>query len=352
MAIAPHRIPRVDLIKQIEKARNSRVISYICSTRINADYSMSPLDSRYIIDQLKQIGKVKKLDLILHSFGGDITTSWRLVPLIRQFTEEFNVIIPLYAFSSATLLAMGADHIVMLPTACLGPTDPTSNGPFNPPSDQVGYKLAIAVEDLAAYIKYVKEDLGVTSETGILEALRILSQSDSRVHPLALGATQRGSKLAEQYALDLLSLHMKDSTRIKNIVKTFSSNLFSHIHPINSVEAEKHGLDITKEAAATEKLIWELFLLYEDYMKMNEFFDFTVELKKLVPNIPLSLGNTVQPTTQTIPDLNFTVIESTDFAHVHKKVFEVTGLKSLNTQSAIQETFTWGLKSAEWIRET
>src|SRR5260221_11539820 len=119
------RSERKKLIEKIEKARQSKVISYICSTRLNLSYDMQQiLDTRYIYDHLRNIGKIKKLDLIINSFGGDVTLSWRLVNLIRQFTEEFNVIIPLHAFSSATLTAMGADSIVMLPVACLGPTDP------------------------------------------------------------------------------------------------------------------------------------------------------------------------------------------------------------------------------------
>ena len=287
---------------------------------------------------------------MIHSFGGQVTLSWRLVNLIRQFAGEFNILIPLHAFSAATLTAMGADSIVMLPAACLGPTDPSSNSFYNPKEGQ--NILPISVEDLAYYIKFIKEDMDIKSESGIVDALKILSQSDNRVHPIALGAAKRGSNLAKKYAAELLSMNKKyQQVRKAKIVKTFSSDLFAHDHPINREEAKRHGLRIIKESGANEDLIWELFKGYEDFMNMAQRFDPTAEFKKLVPTLPLSLVNNLQPVTQSLPDINMAVIESTHFASINKRKYDVTGIQILDAQLGIKEFYSWIIKANEWAKE-
>jgi ATP-dependent protease ClpP protease subunit len=48
----------------------------------------------------------KGVDLFIHSNGGNGTTPWRIVNLIREYTKDFAVLVPNHAFSAATLLAL------------------------------------------------------------------------------------------------------------------------------------------------------------------------------------------------------------------------------------------------------
>ena len=127
---------RLKLIERIEKARGSRVITYITSTRRNLESHMAMDVPRKIFEHLRPIGakKTPKIDLFLHSNGGDGTVPWRLVTLIREYADKFSVLVPYKAFSAATLTALGADEIIMGPMGMLGPTDANINGPFNPPN--------------------------------------------------------------------------------------------------------------------------------------------------------------------------------------------------------------------------
>ncbi len=52
--------------------------------------------------------------------------------LIRQYTNDFAVMVPLHPFSAATLIALGADKIIMHKMGCLGPIDPSVTNIFNP----------------------------------------------------------------------------------------------------------------------------------------------------------------------------------------------------------------------------
>ena len=340
------RTQRKALLTRLEQARSSKIVSYVGSTRNGASYDMAQLDIRQIYDHISTIGHVNKIDLFLSSFGGDLTFAWRLVQLIRQFSVEFNVIVPMHAFSAATLTAFGADSIVMLPCASLGPTDPQSNSFFN--------DKPINVEDISAFINLVKENFDIKSESGLVEALKILSQSDTRIHPLALGAADRGSKLARKYAKELLGTHKKfkiKKDRIDKIVKTFSSELFQHNHPINRAEVKQYGLKIIKESATTEKLIWDLYLDYESEMKMSESYDPIVEFKATNPTLPVTLVNALSPTQVTLPPVKYAIIESLSMTDTQIKELDVTGLKFLDGNGNLNEKYSWIVKSFKWERD-
>ena len=64
------------------------------------------------------------LHLMLASPGGDGEAAVRLAHSIQSRCREMTVIIPTEAKSAATLLCLGAHHIVMAPFSDLGPVDP------------------------------------------------------------------------------------------------------------------------------------------------------------------------------------------------------------------------------------
>lgn len=72
---------------------------------------------------LRKIGDVDTLHLILHSPGGDGTVVEKFVALCRTQCKRLCVVVPNEAKSAATLIALGADEIVMGPPSELGPID-------------------------------------------------------------------------------------------------------------------------------------------------------------------------------------------------------------------------------------
>ena len=103
------------LLKKIEELRSSRVVTYI---------SQAPLDDAILIplyQELRRIGRVDRLDLVLHSFGGNIDTPYKVVKMVRDFCDHFSVLVPVAAKSAASMIALGADEIIMGPFAELGP---------------------------------------------------------------------------------------------------------------------------------------------------------------------------------------------------------------------------------------
>lgn len=109
------RAKRLELITALEAARKGRtVITYLTSTRSNLETQMAMDAMPVIYRHLQALSTPKdetRIDLFLHSNGGDGTVPWRLVTLIRDFCGEFNVLVPHRAFSAATLTALGADQV-------------------------------------------------------------------------------------------------------------------------------------------------------------------------------------------------------------------------------------------------
>jgi len=111
-------------ISSLEKSRGSRVITYLTSDRapFPAQIALDVLPLFY--QTLQSIKKTKKISLFLFSTGGNLDAPWPLVNMIREYCDEFEVIIPFKALSAATLIALGANKIVMTPLSQLSPIDP------------------------------------------------------------------------------------------------------------------------------------------------------------------------------------------------------------------------------------
>ncbi|MFT3679044.1 MAG: hypothetical protein QM791_02150 [Ferruginibacter sp.] len=287
---------RIALIKQIEDHRQSKVLTYITSTRQNAEVQMALDCIRKFYEHLKFITPEERnnivIDLLIVSNGGDGTVPWRLVTLLREYAKEFNVLVPYRAFSAATLTALGADKIFMHPMGMLGPTDPTVANAFNPDDPKnPNQKIGISVEDVTAYIALIKEDADIRHEDELIQAFKILAD---KVHPLALGNVKRSLSQSKMMAQKLLSLHMNKGTdqhSIDEISDNLTSKLYYHGHPINRKEAKQIGLkNIADPDEVLEKLIWDLYVEYENEIKSDEPFDPAMEF--IANNPALAAGTT------------------------------------------------------------
>ena len=275
------RNERVEALKKLESERGGRlVISYITSTRTNFEIQIGddvlPLFHEHL--EAATTKAKKGVDLFIHSNGGSGTVPWRLVSLIREYTKDFAVLVPHRAFSAATLIALGANDIVMHRMGCLGPIDPSVANQFNPPNPQnPGLPIPISVEDVTAYFKLVKEEIGINHEDELIQALIALTDAKMHpLHPLALGNVQRSHQQSRLMARKLLLTHMevKQEHEIDAIIDILKSNLFFHGHPINRKEAKEESLNLKVTAAPVdlERAMWKLYTEYEKELRLREPF--------------------------------------------------------------------------------
>jgi Serine dehydrogenase proteinase len=232
-----------------------------------------------------------------------------------------SVLIPQSAYSAATLLAFGADEIVIHPNGHLGPVDMqiTSFGEGGPRS--------YSTEDISAFLDFVRENLKITDQ----EHVRALFEGTCKeVGSIGIGFTARSSKLAVDLGERLLALHMKDDdTRLKlrSIVENMSRKFQSHAYPVNRTEALDTGLPVNKKRdTSLEKLMWLAWLNIEEELKetipFHPLFELlnSKEAKKLlspVPQLvvpmPMSTGAHVQVSIDELIKKSTPTIEPIDF---------------------------------------
>jgi hypothetical protein len=266
---------RLPLIASIEAERKSQVICYLTSLRPGVPSAMAEDQVRVFFDHLNLLPekKTKQIDIFLVSNGGSTTVPWRLVALLREFAEKLAVLIPYRAYSAATLVALGADEIIMHPFAELGPIDPTVSNEFNP-TDQMGGRLGISVEDVKAYIHFVKSTVGITHEDELVQTIKILAE---KVHPLALGNVERFLSQSRLIAKRLLRTHMATAEAhiIDEIIENMASKLYFHGHPINRKEA-RDDLHLKVSPSSNnqlEELMWNLYLDFEAEFENTSIFN-------------------------------------------------------------------------------
>lgn len=296
------RDERVQLIEALQAARGgTNVIVYVTSTRDGIDANMAMDVVPQVYKHLRAAGLNKdesRVDLLIHSNGGDGVVPWRLVSLIREFASEFTVLVPNRAYSAATLMALGADAVFMHPMGVLGPIDPTVGTAFNPTNpDNPGQKLGISVEDVSSYIALVKEDVGIRHEEELVQAFKMLAE---KIHPLALGTVKRSTSqsrmLAERLMRSRKSGPVLDDHSISEIIEKLTSKLYFHGHPIHRSEA-RDELKLPYVMDAPDNVadaMWALYEAYADDLSLdrafNPFDEATGGTPTALPNPPQIVG--------------------------------------------------------------
>jgi ClpP class serine protease len=124
------RYRRLSLIQDLQKKRSSRVI-----VLIHRQEQVSLLgipfyryidvdDSEEILRAIRLTPRDVPIDLILHTPGGLVLAAEQIALALTAHQAGVTVMVPHYAMSGGTLIAMAADEILMDEYAVLGPVDP------------------------------------------------------------------------------------------------------------------------------------------------------------------------------------------------------------------------------------
>ncbi|BAD84319.1 hypothetical protein, conserved, DUF114 family [Thermococcus kodakarensis KOD1] len=121
---------RARLMAQLARKRNSTVIAMIHRQEsiglfgIPVYKFISIEDSEEVLRAIRSAPKDKPIDLIIHTPGGLVLAATQIARALKEHPAETRVIVPHYAMSGGTLIALAADKIIMDPNAVLGPVDP------------------------------------------------------------------------------------------------------------------------------------------------------------------------------------------------------------------------------------
>jgi hypothetical protein len=235
-------------ISALEEERNSTVVVYWNMDELKLD------DFFTLADFLEEQPGDKNIDLVVVSPGGNGEAGFRIGHAFQQWANRnnvlFRVIVPLYAKSAATILALGAHEIVMGLHSEIGPIDAQI-----PKVDKSGqrwrYVPAMAVMDGLKLVGECINQLPAMSRF-FEELLR-----NERLSLDELGLIERGRESGKQYG-ELLLAHgmIKDRERARDAVERLADYYKYHGHPIDAFDAEQNlGLTISHSTGKEWALI-------------------------------------------------------------------------------------------------
>jgi ClpP class serine protease len=226
---------RRKLIRALETTRSSRVV-----TMIHRQETVSWLGipfGRFIdIDDSEQLLRAIRLtppempiDLILHTPGGLVLASDQIAHALKRHPGHVTVIVPHYAMSGGTLVALAADEILMDRDAVLGPVDP-----------QLG-SLPRGTWPAASILAALEHDNpNRDDETLILGD--VARKAIAQVHDTVV------ELLGERHPGDAQAL-----------AETLSRGRWTHDYPIRLDEARDLGLPVSDEVP---QMVYDLMVLY------------------------------------------------------------------------------------------
>ena len=268
------RVQRLPLYQQIEADRGSKLLVYVTGDRPGLETQIHPEVLDNFSRHLDTFGLPDKISLLLYSGGGSTLAGWSIANLIRQFCKTFEVIVPAKAHSTATLIALGANAIMMTKQATLGPIDPSTNGALNPqiPGAPPNARLPVSVEDVAAYFDLAKKQAGLSGDAALTAVFQKLAD---HVHPITLGNVYRARAQIQMLARRLLQLHLSDKKIIDRIIAFVCSESGSHDYTIYRREAkEQLALPVVKPSQAFyDNVLRPTYLDIRSELQLDHRFD-------------------------------------------------------------------------------
>jgi len=220
------------LIARIERKRGSRVI-LLAHRQETMSFLGFPLvryidvnDSEELIRAIRLTDPSIPIDLVLHTPGGLVLAATQIARAINRRKGKVTALVPHYAMSGGTLIALAADEIVMCEHAVLGPVDP-----------QLGQYPA------ASLLKAVEQ--------------KSKDRIDDETLVLADQATKAITQVRETVR-ELLRGKYPDST-VDNLATVLSEGKWTHDFSITFDFAKELGLHVSSEMPPE---VLELMTLY------------------------------------------------------------------------------------------
>jgi len=200
-----------------------------------ADVSIGLGDMQGFMEAVSNVEE-RELDLILHSPGGTAEAAEAIVEYLRTRFDHIRVFVPVAAMSAATMVALGADEIVMGAHSQLGPIDPqfsiiTPEGPRSAPAQAIKDQFDLAKEECKA-------------DQGALAAWLPILRSYG---PGLLAQCDHQRALAEELVARWLERYMLSGVADPAAAAAAAAAWFSYFS-----EFKSHGRRVSREAARAQ----------------------------------------------------------------------------------------------------
>lgn len=273
---------RQKIMTDIEQSLTAK---YNCPNRLmtymmrfgHARTSMHTSDIPNIETVLHSITGAEQINLLIHSPGGDGTITEKIVDICRSHlvgtNRKLRVIVPNFAKSAATILALGTDEIIMGYTSELGPIDPQVPIAVSGMTQWVSAFAFVEARDklmeqIAEAIKKKEPTVGLLTQLAGLN----IPFTDEMENQIGF-AKKTAATLLNKYML--VPVHKNAAKRQRNAEaiakKLLSKELFPvHGHYINGKAAKDMGLqvELLDKDDPLWNLIWDYYIRCEVQMNI------------------------------------------------------------------------------------
>ncbi len=187
-------------------------------------------DSEAVIRAIRSTPPNQPIALILHTPGGMVLAAAQIARALKRHPAKKVVIVPHYAMSGGTLIALAADEIWMDPNAVLGPLDP-----------QLAIKPGVHVP-APSIVKVAK----MKGERASDELLIVADIAEKAIREM------------QEFIVELLRDKMGEE-RAWDLARLLTEGKWTHDYPITFEEARRLGLPV-KDTVPPE--VYRLMDLY------------------------------------------------------------------------------------------
>jgi ClpP class serine protease len=226
---------RLRLIKEIERKNGWRVITLI-HRQEKIGFLGFPVyryidieDSEEVIRAIRSTPPNQPIAMILHTPGGLVLAASQIAMALKRHPGKKIVIIPHYAMSGGTLIALAADEILMDPDAVLGPLDPQI------PVGNAVYPAPSVVKVARLKGNNAKDELLVLADV----AEKAITEIQSLIVKL----------LEDKLGAD----------KAREVARLLTEGNYTHDYPITVEEARKLGLNVKTDVPPEVYVLMKLY---------------------------------------------------------------------------------------------
>ncbi len=224
---------RERLIRAIETKRKSRVITMIHrqETRSFLGFFMMRFitieDSEQVLRAIRLTPDDMPIDFIIHTPGGLALAATQIANALADHKAEVRVIVPHYAMSGGTLIALAADKIIMDPYAVLGPVDP-----------QLGQEPAASI----VKIEEKKEPKDIDDQ-----------------YLVKIDMSKKALKQMYETVKNLLIKKGHDEEKASKIAEELSQGKWTHDYPLTVEFLKELGLEVSTDVPEEVYALMDLY---------------------------------------------------------------------------------------------
>jgi ClpP class serine protease len=181
-------------------------------------------DAEGILRAIRETPPGRPIEIILHTPGGLVLAAQQIAAALADHDGPVTAVVPHYAMSGGTLIALSADEILIDPHSALGPVDP---------------------------------QLGEYAARSIVNVAQLPGSHDDRTLMLA-DTSRKALDQVEAFVAGLLDPRMP-APRAAEVARLLSTGTWTHDHPLLAPDLKALGLPVEIGVPEPERELLALF---------------------------------------------------------------------------------------------